>query len=143
VELAAFSAALLLYASLLWFLNWRFHKKLDAAFLRRQCTGPGFADVSETLHDLNEDCAHFVFTAERCGNILFRGKHVTLVYGRVGSRSPGGIRGPGWTLRKAVFALVSHHESEWMRSNPDVFTHTVSGYRYSIFWVNLDTLLAG
>jgi len=141
--LAAFLAALLLYASLLWYLNRRFHQKLRAAFLRPPCSGPGFTAVSEILDDLNEDCAHFVFTAQHSGNNLFHDKPVTLIYGRVGSRSPGGIRGPVWTLRKAVYALVPPEQAEWMKSHSGIFTHAASGYRCSIFWVNLDAFLAG
>ncbi len=141
--MAAFLAALLLYIAVLWYLNRRFQQKLGAAFLGRHCSGPGLTAVSEILDDLNEDCAHFVFTAERSGNILFRDKPVTLVYGRVGARSPGGIRGPVWTLRKAIYTLAPPEQSTWMKSQPDVFTHAVSGYRCSIFWVNLDAFLAG
>ena len=143
MEAAAFIAAVFLYLSILWNLEQRFRRKLGLAFSRDHCPGPTFAAISDTLRELNEDCAHFVFTAEQSGNVLFREKPITLVYGHVGSRFPGGIRGPVWKLRKRAYALVPNTQSDWMKTIPSVFRHATSGYRYSIFWVNLDALLAG
>jgi hypothetical protein len=124
-------------------LDRRFRRKLGLAFSRHHCAGPSFATISEVLRDLNEDCAHFVFAAEQSGNVLFREKQITLVYGHVGSRSPGGIRGPVWKLGKRAYALVPNTEFEWTQTMPSVFRLATSGYRYSIFWVNLDAFLAG
>ena len=132
-----------LYVSLLWSLDRRFRRKLGLAFSCHHCAGPSFAAISEILRDLNEDCGHFVFTAEQSGNVLFREKPVTLVYGHVGSRSQGGIRGPVWKLRKRAYALVPNAQLDWMKTIPGVFRQATSGYRYSIFWVNLDAFLAG
>jgi hypothetical protein len=95
------------------------------------------------LRDLNEDCGHFAFAAEQSGNVLFQEQPITLVYGHVGSRSPGGIRGPVWKLRKRAYALVPNTHLDWMKTFPSVFRHATSGYRYSIFWVNLDAFLDG
>jgi hypothetical protein len=143
LEAAAFFAALLLYLFILWFLDRRFRRKLAQAFSRHHCAGPSFASISEALRDLNEDCAHFVFTAEQSANVLFRERRIALVYGHVGIRSPGGIRGPVWTLRKRVYAFVPNDEVEWMKANRGVFKLATSGYRFSIFWVDLNAFLAG
>jgi hypothetical protein len=143
IEAAAFVAAVGFYFGILWYLDRKFRRKLGLAFSRHHCGGPSFAAISETLSDLNEDCAHFVFMAEQSGNVFFRERPIALVYGHVGSRSPGGIRGPMWTLRKRVYALVPNDQSEWMKSHRGVFKHATSGYQFSVFWVNLDALLAG
>ena len=130
-----------LYGALVWILHRRFHKKLAAAFSRHGEEEPTFAAVKEKLDDLNEDSAHFVFTMDRRANIAFRGRSITLVYGRVGTRSPGGIRGPVWTLRKTIYVLVPRSESAWMESHSEVFQQAMSGYHVSIFWVNLEAML--
>ena len=80
---------------------------------------------------------------ERHANVLFRDKEITLIFGRVGTRSPGGIRGPVWTLAKKMYALAENSQTEWMRGNADVFEPAMSGYHYSVFWVNRDALIAG
>jgi hypothetical protein len=141
IEAAAFVAAVFVYVSILWNLDRQFRRKLGLAFSCHRCAGPSFATISEELRELNEDCAHFIFTAEQSGNVLFREKPITLVYGHVGCRYPGGIRGPVWKLRKRAFALVPNTELEWVKTIPSVFRHATSGYRYSIFWVSLEAFV--
>jgi hypothetical protein len=80
---------------------------------------------------------------DRHANILFRQHRITLVYGHIGARSPGGIRGPVWTLKKMVYALVDKNQIEWTKSNPDVFKHAMDSYSYSVFWVDLHGMLSG
>jgi hypothetical protein len=143
LEATAFFAGLLFYFCTLWFLDRRFRRKLALAFSRHHCAGPSFATISEALRDLNEDCAHFVFTAEQSGNVLFREREIALIYGQVGIRFSGGIRGPAWALRKRVYALVPNDQLEWMKAQRGVFKYATSGYQVSIFWVNLDAFLAG
>lgn len=142
-ELLAVTAVLLLYGWLLWFLNGRFLKKLDLIFRRHSAAQPTFAQVQKTLEEINLDSAHFVFTMERYANILFREKEVTLVFGRVGKRSPGGIRGPVWRLAKTAYALAPNHQAEWMKRNADVFKPAAAGYGHTVFWVNLNAMKAG
>jgi hypothetical protein len=141
-ELLAVTAGLMLYGALLWFLNRRFLKRLNLIFSQHRLDEPTLTDIKRTLDELNLDSAHFAFAVERHANILLRHKEVTLVYGRVGTRSPGGMRGPVWTLAKTVYALAENSQTEWMKSNSDIFRPAMSGYRYSIFWVNLDELIA-
>ena len=95
------------------------------------------------MEEINLDSAHFVFTMERYANVPFRRKEVILVFGRVGTRSPGGIRGPVWRLAKTAYALVPNSQAEWVTSNGDVFKPAMSGYSHSVFWVNLDAMKAG
>jgi hypothetical protein len=140
-ELLAAGAGLLLYGSLLWFLNGRFLKKLDRVFCQHSSDQPTLTHVQRTLEEINLDSAHFVFTMERYANIPFRQNEVTLVFGRVGTRSPGGIRGPVWRLAKTVYALANHSQKEWMKSNADVFKLAMSGHDYSVFWVNLGAMI--
>jgi len=140
-EFLAVTAVLLLYGSLLWFLNRRFVKKLDRIFCQHSLDRPTLAHVQRTLEEINLDSAHFVFTMERYANIPFRQREVTLVFGRVGTRSPGGIRGPVWRLAKTVYALAHHSQTEWMMSNADVFRPAMSGNSYSVFWVNLAAMI--
>ena len=140
-ELLAAGAGLLLYGSLLWFLNRRFLQKLDRVFGQHGFDQPTLTHVQRTLEELNLDSAHFVFTMERYANIPFRQKEVTLVFGRVGTRSPGGIRGPVWRLAKTVYALADNSQTEWMKSNANAFTLAMSGYSHSVFWVNLGAMM--
>jgi hypothetical protein len=142
-ELVAVLAVFGLYGVVLWFLNQRFHRRLEAVFSQHRGGRPTFAEIGEVLDDLNLDSAHFVFAVERHANIRFREKDVTLVYGRVGTRSPGGIRGPVWTLRKAVYALADEGQTAWMKGCPEVFTGAMSGYRFAVFWVKLEEILKG
>jgi hypothetical protein len=142
-ELVIFIAGILLYGALLWSIKRRFLKKLDRVFLKHSDDAPDFAEIRKRLDALNLDSAHFVFTMDRRANIVFRQNKITLVYGHIGSRSPGGIRGPVWTLRKMVYALADKNQMEWMTSNPDVFQCAMAGYSYSVFWVSLDRVLAG
>ena len=142
-ELLAVAAVLLFYGWLLWFLNGRFLKKLDIIFRRHILDQPTFIQVQKTLEEINLDSAHFVFTMERHANIPFRQKVVTLVFGRVGIRSAGGIRGPVWRLAKTAYALAPNSQAEWMKRNADVFKTATSGYGHSVFWVNLDAMKAG
>jgi hypothetical protein len=141
-ELLFVIAVLALYAALLWFLNRRFLKRLDLVFSRHSSDEPDIADIKRALDELNLDSAHFVFTMDRHANILLRQKAITLVYGHVGTRSPGGLRGPVWTLSKTVYALVDNGGAEWMKNNSDIFRPALSGYDHSIFWVNLNALSA-
>jgi hypothetical protein len=141
-ELIAVTSVLILYTALLWFLNRRFLKKLDRIFCRHSFDEPTLPQIEKTLEQLNLDSAHFVFTMERYANVPFREKEVTLVFGRVGTRSPGGIRGPVWKLAKRVYALADNNETEWMKSHADVFRPAMSGYGYSVFWVDLGPLMA-
>ena len=39
-----------------------------------------------------------------------------------------------------MYVLVEKGESEWMELHPHVFKPAMAGYKYSIFWVNLDAL---
>jgi len=142
-ELVFFIAGLLLYGLLLWFFKRRFLKKLDLVFSKHSEDAPGSAEIAQRLEALNLDSAHFVFTMERHANVPFRQNRITLVYGRIGIRSPGGIRGPEWTLRKAVYALADKHQTEWLRGHPDAFTYATTDYSNSVFWVSLDAFLAG
>jgi len=142
-ELLAVAAVLLFYGWLLWFLNGRFLKKLDLVFCRHSLDQPAFGQVQKTLEEINLDSAHFVFTMERHANVLFREKEVTLLFGRVGIRSAGGVRGPVWRLAKTAYALVPNSQAEWMTSNGDVFKPAMSGYSHSVFWVNLEAMKAG
>jgi hypothetical protein len=139
-ELLAVTAVLLLYGWLLWFLNGRFLKKLDLVFSQHSADQPTFGQVQRTLEEINLDSAHFVFTMERYANILFRQKEVTLVFGRVGIRSAGGIRGPVWRLAKTAYALAPKSHAEWMKGHADVFKPALSGYGYSVYWVDLDAI---
>ena len=111
-ELLAVTAVLLFYGWLLWFLNGRFLKKLDLIFRRHSLDHPAFGQVQKTLEEINLDSAHFVFTMERHANVLFREKEVTLLFGRVGIRSAGGVRGPVWRLAKTAYALVPNSQAE-------------------------------
>jgi len=142
-ELVFFITGLLLYGVLLWSIKRRFLKKLDLVFSKHTYDAPDFTEISKRLEALNLDSAHFVFTMDRHANVLFRQNKVTLVYGRVGARSPGGIRGPVWTLRKRIFALADKNQTEWMNSNPDVFECAMASYGDSVFWVGLDRMLSG
>ena len=137
-ELVIFAAGILLYVGLLWSIKRRFLKKLDLVFSRHHDDAPDFAELSKRLDSLNLDSAHFVFTMDRHANILFRQNKITLIYGHTGARSPGGIRGPVWTLRKRVYALVDKNQTAWMNNNPDIFECAMAGYSYSVFWVSLD-----
>src|ERR1700740_3288019 len=89
-ELVFVSVGLLLYVSLLWFLQRRFLKKVNLVFSHRSCDERTVTQIKRTLDDLNLDSAHCMFTMERITNIVFRRKEITLLYGRVASRSPGG-----------------------------------------------------
>jgi hypothetical protein len=140
-EFAAVIAGLSLYGAFVSILNWKFHRKLAAVFSRHLDEGPTSAEIGEALNDLNEDSAHFVFTMDRSANIPFREGFITLIYGRVGTRSPGGIRGPVWTLRKTVYAFVPNSHVPEIKRHADIFEPAMSGYRFSIFWVKLDALL--
>jgi hypothetical protein len=142
-ELLAVTTVLAFYGSLLWYLNGRFLKKLDRIFCRQSLDQPTLGEVQRTLEEISLDSAHFIFTMERYANIPFRQKEVILVFGRVGTRSRGGIRGPLWRLAKTTYALAHNSQTEWMKSNADVFRPAMSGYDYSVFWVNLDALIAG
>jgi len=142
-ELLAVTAGFALYGWLLWLLNGRFLKKLDLVFCRHSLDQPTFGQVQRTLEQINLDSAHFVFTMERYANVPFRRKEVILVFGRVGTRSPGGIRGPVWRLAKTVYALADNRHTEWMKSHADVFKPAMSGHGHSVFWVNLDAMIAG
>jgi hypothetical protein len=139
-EFLSVTAVLVFYGWLLWLLNRRFLKRLDGVFSRHGLDEPTLSEVERTLEEINLDSAHFVFTMERYANVLFREKDVTLVFGRVGIRSPGGIRGPVWRLAKTVYALAPNSQAEWMRSNGDVFKPAMSAYTHSVFWVNLGAL---
>ena len=141
-ELAIFIAGILLYGVLLWSKKRRFLKKLDHIFSKHNNDTPDVTEISKRLEALNLDSAHFVFTMDRHANILFRQNKITLVYGRVGARSPGGIRGPAWTLSKRTYALADKTQMEWMKSNTDIFECATAGYSYSVFWVNLDKMLS-
>ena len=142
-ELIIFITGLLLYGVLIWSIRRRFLKKVDLVFSKHSDDAPDFTEISERLDAVNLDSAHFVFTMDRYANILFRQNKITLVYGHIGTRSPGGIRGPVWTLRKATYALADKNQIEWMKSNPDVFKHAMATYSYSVFWVDLDAMLSG
>ena len=141
-ELVVFLSGLVLYGVLLWSLKRSFLKKLNRVFSRHRDDAPNFAEISKRLETLNLDSAHFVFTIERHANLLFRQNKITLVYGRVGSRSPGGIRGPVWTLRKRVYALVDRKQTEWMKRQPDAFQFAMAAYPDSVFWADLDRMLS-
>jgi hypothetical protein len=141
-ELLAVTAGLVLYGALLWFLNRRFLKNLDRIFCQRRLSQPALAEIQKTLEQLNLDSAHFVFAMDRYANIPFREKEIILIFGRVGTRSPGGIRGPVWRLAKTVYALSENSQAEWMKGNADVFKPAMSGYGHSVYWVNLTALKA-
>jgi len=142
-ELIIFVAGLLLYGVLLWSIHRRFLKKVDLIFARHDSDAPSSAEINKRLDALNQDSAHSVFCMDRHANISFRQQKLTLVYGRVGTRSPGGIRGPVWTLRKTVFALVDTNQMDCMKSTPNIFKCAINGYTDSVFWVSLDALLSG
>ena len=140
-ELVTFLAGILLYGGLLWSIRRRFLQKLDLVFSQSGDEAPDSAEINKRLDSLNLDSAHFVFTMDRHANLRFRQKRITLVYGHIGTRSPGGIRGPAWTLKKRVYALADQRQAEWMNRHPDVFERATTGYNDSVFWVNLDGML--
>ncbi len=141
-ELITFLTGILLYGVLLWSGQRRFLKKLDLVFSKHGVDEPNETTVREVLEELNLDSAHLMFTMDRHANIAFQESKITLLYGHIGTRSPGGIRGPVWTLKKAVYALVDKTETQWANHHPAVFKYALSGYSYSVFWVNLDALIA-
>jgi hypothetical protein len=141
-ELSAVIAGLIVYALVLWLLHRRFRQQVEILFSQSVFDEAARAEINRTLDEVNLDSAHFVFTMERCAKLLFRQQEITIAYGFVGTRAPGGIRGPEWTLRKTVFTLANNRQAEWMGRHQDVFTLAMSAAGHSVFWVKVDALVA-
>lgn len=123
---------LLLFFFLIWWRPRRFRAQL---FSKQFDVDTTVAFQESVLREINQECTHYPFVAERLAHVPFRGQEISIVYGSV-----------AWSMdetsiKQCFYAVADAQQSQWMRQHSDVFEAAFIGTAFSVFWVKIPALL--